>query len=492
MPNPFLSIVALVLPLAGLFFVWRRRSWKIWQRILASILVLIVTRMWLVNVMHMRLELDGSGIMPMVRWGTNEENYSKLEKSREEMKPLEASAPIVAKAAPAAPVEAAKPAYTAYWADFRGPGRAGVYDQMPILTVWPATGLKQLWRQPIGGGYASFAIANGRAFTIEQRRKKEAVVAYDMANGRELWAHSYDANFQEAMGGDGPRATPVWNAGLVYSLGATGELRCLDAATGSVRWSKNILADNSAQNIQWGMANSPLIVDDMVIVMPGGTNGKSIVAYNKLNGARVWSSLDDKATYTSPMLVTLGGKRQILAVTASRAVGLEPASGALLWEFPWKTEYDINSALPVVVDESHFLISAGYGHGAALVEVAPTGAKAVWQNTKMKNKFNHSVLYNGYLYGFDESILACIDVKTGDLKWKGGRYGYGQLLLAGGYLVITSEQGDVALVKATPEGHQEVAKFTAIEGKTWNSPAISDGYLLVRNTSEMACYRIGK
>lgn len=459
----------------------RRRSWKIWYRILGAILVLIVTRFFLVHVMHMRIELDGSGIMPMVRWGTKEEQYSKLEQSREAPKPIEAPAP-------AAP----KPNYSAYWTDFRGPGRAGVYDQMPILAEWPAAGLSLIWKQPIGGGYASFVIANGRAFTIEQRRTKEAVTAYDLAAGRELWAHTYDANFKESMGGDGPRATPVWHDGLLYSLGATGEFRCLDATTGNVRWSKNILEENGAQNIQWGMSNSPLIVDDKVIVTPGGTNGKSIVAYNRLTGDVIWKSLDDKQSYTSPMLATLSGTRQIIAVNAERIVGLFPETGALLWEFPWKTEYDINSALPVIVDESHFLISAGYGHGSALIKISSAGAEVVWQNTKMKNKFNHSVLHKGYLYGFDESILACIDVKTGDLKWKGGRYGFGQLLLAGDNLVITTENGEVVLVRASPEGHHELAKFAAIEGKTWNSPAISDGFLLVRNTAEMACYRIGK
>ena len=474
-----LSIVAILFLLAGLFLIWRRRSWSIWLRILGSLLILLMTRMWLVHVMHMRLEVDGSGMMPMVGWGTPDAHYAELEKSREERK-VTASA------------ETPQPMYSAYWTDFRGPGRTGVYSQMPILVEWPAAGLKQIWKQPIGGGYASFVIANGRAFTIEQRRTKEAVVAYDMRNGRELWAHSYDANFQESMGGDGPRATPVWHEGLIYSLGATGEFRCLDAATGSVRWSKNILEDNSAQNIQWGMSNSPLIVDDKVIVTPGGTYGKSIAAYNRLTGDALWKSLDDRQSYTSPIFTTLNGKRQIIAVNAPRVVGLDPENGALLWEFPWQTDHDINSAIPVVVDDSHFVISAGYGHGAALIEVSSTGAKIVWQNTKMKNKFNHSVLHDGHLYGMDESILACIDVKTGELKWKGGRYGYGQLLLASGHLVITSERGEVVLVKASPDGHHEVAKFAAIDGKTWNSPAISDGFLLVRNTSEMACYRIGK
>ncbi len=484
----FLLIATLVVTLVLLFLLWRR-GWKVIYRILGTLLILFVTRTWLVHGMHMRLELDGSGMMPMVKWGTKEAHFEELEKSRV----APPAAPVVeAPVAAAAPVEAPKPKLSTYWTDFRGPGKAGVYSQMPIITDWPAAGLKQLWKQPIGGGYASFVIAEGRAITIEQRRAKEAVVAYDLLTGRELWVHAYDANFQEAMGGDGPRATPVWYEGLVYSQGAAGDLLVLDAATGALKWSKNILEDNAAHNLQWGMSNTPLIVDDKVIVTPGGAGGKSIVAYNRLTGAAAWRVLDDKAAYTSPMLVTLAGKRQILAVTGTRVVGLEPETGAMQWEFPWKTEYDVNSALPLIVDDTHFFISAGYGHGAALVEVSANAAKSVWQNTKMKNKFNHSVLYNGYIYGFDDSILACINAKTGDLKWKGGRYGFGQLLLAGGYLVVISEKGELVLIKASPDGLQEVSKFAAIDGKTWNSPAISDGYLLVRNTTEMACYRIGK
>jgi len=471
--------------LIGVVLILLQRRHKIWLRLLAAIVFVVVTRLALVHAFHLRLEMDGSGMLPLVRWGTKEAHFEELEKSRQE----DVKVPEVAVAKAETPVEEAKPKTVNYWTDFRGPDRAGVYAEQPILASWP---LKQLWKRPIGGGYASFVVADGLAFTIEQRRANEAVVAYSLSTGREKWVHSYPASFQEAMGGDGPRATPVWNEGLLYSQGATGELRVLDAATGKLKWSKNILQDNGADNLQWGMANSPLIVDDKVIVTPGGKNGKSLVAYNRLTGADVWKVLDDKQSYTSPMLTTLNGKRQILAVTGSRAVGLDPATGGLLWEFPWKTEYDINSALPLIVDESHFYISAGYGHGAALVEVSGSGAKAVWQNTKMKNKFNHAVLYNGFVYGFDESILACIDVKTGDLKWKGGRYGYGQLLLAQGNLVVITEQGELVLVKATPEGHQELAKFQAIEGKTWNSPAIAGGILLVRNTAEMAAFTTGK
>jgi outer membrane protein assembly factor BamB len=177
-------------------------------------------------------------------------------------------------------------------------------------------------------------------------------------------------------------------------------------------------------------------------------------------------------------------------------MGLEVATGALLWDFPWSTQFDINSAQPIVTAPNRFFISAGYGHGAALVEVTASGgkwnARPVWQNTRMKNKFNSSVLLDGHVYGLDEGILACINAETGELKWKGGRYGYGQLVLAGKHLVIATERGEVVLVAARPDKHEELASFSAIEGKTWNYPVISEGYLLVRNTTEMACFRIGR
>jgi outer membrane protein assembly factor BamB len=354
--------------------------------------------------------------------------------------------------------------------------------------------LPLLWRQPIGGGYASFVIAGGRAFTIEQRRHQEVATAYDMATGRELWANGWAAEFQESMGGDGPRATPTWNEGRVYALGAEGELRCLDAASGKRIWSINILTDNRAQNLTWGMAAAPLIVDDKVIVAPGGPSGQSVVAYNKLTGEPVWKSLDDKQSYTSPMLVTIAGKRQILTASAKRVMGLTVENGSVLWDYPWTTEYDINSAQPIVISGNRVFISAGYDHGSAMLEIAPVGdkfqAKELWSNKRMKNKFSGSVLFENNIYGLDEAILACVNADTGELKWKGGRYGYGQVLLAGGNLIVTTETGDVVLVKATPERHQELARFSAVSGKTWNNPAISDGKLLVRNTTEMACFRI--
>jgi outer membrane protein assembly factor BamB len=243
------------------------------------------------------------------------------------------------------------------------------------------------------------------------------------------------------------------------------------------------------------MSGSPLIVDNMVVVTPGGAQGKSIVAYDRFTGAPVWRSLNDRVAYTSPILATLAGRRQIVWISAQRAVGLAPENGELLWEYAFPAQNDMNCSQPVIVDESNVLLSSSQGPGAVLLEISKSGpayaARPVWQNNRMKNKFNSSVLYQGYLYGFDEAILACIDAKTGELKWKGGRYGYGQLLLAGGYLVVTTEQGDVVLVRATPDGHQELARFSALQGRTWNIPAIDNGLLLVRNSTEMACFRLG-
>ena len=501
-----LLVSSLFLPPLGLALLWLRSGLGAGKKLVGSLVVTALGVFYLVWLFGLRAEMDGSGILPILSFHKPESHYAELERSRSQQPAAapEPAPPATAAAAaePASPLSrtpAERPVLTVtpYWTDFRGPHRDGRYEEAPILTQWPSKGLIRLWRQPIGGGYASFVVAEGRAFTIEQRRRQEVVAAYDVETGRELWAHGWDGDFQEPMGGDGPRATPTWHQGRLYALGAMGEFRCFDAANGKRLWSHNILEDNQAQNLTWGMSASPLIVDQKVIVLPGGSAGKSVVAYHKVTGEPVWKAQDDKQAYTSPMLVTLAGRRQLLVVSALRAMGLAVEDGALLWDFPWVTEYDVNSAQPIVLGENRFLISAGYGHGAALVEVRRTGAgsgfaaRPVWSNTRMKNKFSSSVLHDGHIYGMDEAILACLEVETGNLKWKGGRYGYGQLLLAGGHLVVLTESGEVALVKATPERHQEVASFSAIEGKTWNPPAIAGGRLLVRNTTEMACFRIG-
>jgi outer membrane protein assembly factor BamB len=379
-----------------------------------------------------------------------------------------------------------------YWTDFRGPQRDGVYRERPVVVDWPAGGLMPLWKQPAGAGYASFVVAGGRAFTIEQRGAREVVAAYDVLTGRELWTNAWDTEFRESMGGDGPRATPTWADGLVFALGAIGELRALDEATGRVVWRTNILTDSRASNINWGMAGAPLVVDDTLVVVPGGRNGQSVVAYDRRTGKRAWAALDDQAAYASPMLATLGGVRQIVLFTASRVLGLATDGSRVLWAHPWPGPNDINAAQPLVVSENRLFISSGYGVGGALLELTPSAdgftVREVWRNTRMKNRFASAVLHDGIIYGLDEAILAAVDAATGELVWKGGRYGYGQLILASDHLIVLTEDGDLALVRATRERFNEVARFPVLEGKTWNVPALTGGYLLVRNLAEMAAF----
>lgn len=481
--------------------------------LIALAIVLVAAGLYLF--VGIRLSRDGSGIWP--RFFSSEANYDALEADRarsraQRMPPPSAidtasqpdAAPSAAPGSPkrdtatTAPVEPtdARPRAQAQepGPDFRGPNGDGRYDETPIRTNWPGAGLPLVWKQPIGLGYASFVVAEGRAFTIEQRRHQEVASAYDVESGRELWTHGWEGEFTEVMGGDGPRATPAYHEGRVYALGALGELRCLEAHTGSLVWRRNILEDNGAANLDWGMAASPLVVDDKVIVLPGGPDGKSVAAYNRLTGAPVWTSLDDQQAYTSPMLVTLAGVRQILVVSATRAMGLTVDEGRLLWEYPWVTQQGINVAQPLLLGNDRVFMSAGYGHGAAVFEVTRNdnrwSTRAVWQNTRMKNKFSSSVLYRGYIFGLDEAILACLDAETGELKWKGGRYGYGQILLAGDHVIVLAEDGDLALVRATPERYDELARSSAISGKTWNYPVIVNGRLLVRNLREMAAFDI--
>lgn len=378
----------------------------------------------------------------------------------------------------------------ASWPGYRGAERDGVYRE-PIRTTWD--GLTPMWKKPAGGGRASFAVAGGKAFTIEQRKNQEVVAAYDVMTGRELWTNAWNERFSQWMGGgEGPRATPAWADGHVFALGARGELRCLDAATGHMVWRTNILKDAGADNLRWGMAGSPLIAGDAVIVQPGGKAGRSVAAYDRQTGKVLWTSLDDQTAYVSPMQVTLLGVPQFLVVTATRLVGLSVDKRAVLWEFPWTTDHDANAAQPIVIDGTRVFYSSGYGTGAVVIELTKAGdrftTREVWRNVRMKNRQSSSVFSNGFIYGLDDGILACLDAATGELKWKGGRYGHGQLLLAGNHLVIMTEEGELVLVAASPDSLREVARRPALSDETWNVPAFADGILLVRNTKEMAAF----
>lgn len=390
------------------------------------------------------------------------------------------------------------------WPAFRGPNRDDVVTGESLRSDWDTRPPKQLWKHPIGSGWGAFAVIGRRAWTLEQRGENELCVCYDIETGRELWTHANAVRFSSPQGGVGPCSTPTVHDGKVFTQGATGILNCLDAATGQRVWTRNTLEDSGSPNLEWGQCGSPLIVDDLVIVNPGNNNETSrvnqtsVIAYRCDNGERSWAAEGRQGSYSSPQLATLSGVRQVLIFDGPGIVALNPKTGKRLWHVDWVNTPEVNAAQPLVVDEKSVLIGSGYGKGAVLLGLQPepedkfgttllTVAER-WQSKQFKLKFNGAVRYGDYVYGLDEGMLSCLNVRNGKRLWKQGRYGYGQLLLVDDKLLILSEEGDIVLVPATSEPPRELARLHAIDGKTWNHPVLSRGRLLVRNSDEAACF----
>lgn len=378
--------------------------------------------------------------------------------------------------------------------DYRGFKRDGIVPGPALLNEWQARQPKVVWRQPVGGGYAAFVIVGPLLVTIEQRRDKEAVVAYEAATGVERWVYDYPALFSEPLGGDGPRATPTIRDGRVFALGATGVLSCLDLADGKLVWSKNILEVNQAGNLAWGMSGSPLVYDGLILVNPGTQKGqdasRAILAFDAHTGELLFRGGKAMASYASPMLANLGGTRQVLIFDAEGLAGYDVATGQELWRTPWKSDHDVNAAQPIVLEHDRILISSA--NGCALLHVHETDrewkADTKWKTRSLCSHYANPIQHKDYAYGLDGGIMACVDLKTGKRVWKGGRYGHGQMLLSGDMLVVLSEKGELVLVEATPEAHRELGLIQAIDGKTWNNPALRNGRIFVRNHLEMAAY----
>ena len=376
---------------------------------------------------------------------------------------------------------------------FLGPTRTGIIPDVHLARDWAAHPPKLIWRIPVGAGWSGFAIDRGLAITQEQRGGKESVVAYDLLTGKPLWSHGDTVRYDSVIAGDGPRATPTIAGAYVATLGSTGLLNVLDFRTGRRLWSKNIATDNQAATPEWGRSGSPLILDGKVIVSAGGGDGKSLVAYDVRTGTRVWSGGSDDAGYAAPIVLRLLGRPQVVILNRVTLAGHDPATGALLWSQPWVPQPNV--AMPIRIADDLVLGSTGYGIGSKLVKLTagPDGAITpafVWETPRLKAKFTNPVLHDGFVYGLDDGVLVCMDVKTGERRWRAGRYGHGQTLLVGDLLLVTTEDGEIVLVEPTPEAHREIARFTVFDGKTWNPPAIAGKYLVVRSDKEAALYEM--
>jgi outer membrane protein assembly factor BamB len=378
---------------------------------------------------------------------------------------------------------------------FLGPHRNGTVQGIKLARDWSAHPPRLLWRHPIGAGWSAFAVVGNVAITQEQHGEQEMVVCYGLKSGDIKWSHSDETRFEEIPAGIGPRATPTIVQNRVYTLGATGILNCLDLATGERVWSVNIVADNNARVHDWGMSGSPLVINDGVVVSAGGQNGRSLVAYHTETGERIWSGGTAQAGNSSPLITTLAGVRQILIFNYGNVAAHHPLTGQILWEYPWSTNTE-HVAQPVPLSGDRVFVSSGYGIGCKLLQIQRDAhdnwhVSLIWETPRLKAKFTNVVYRDGYMYGLDDGVLVCLDIEDGQRKWKRGRYGHGQIILVDDLLLVQAESGDVVLVEANPNSAgEEVARFPALEGRTWNNPALAGAYLLVRNDREVACYEL--
>jgi outer membrane protein assembly factor BamB len=404
--------------------------------------------------------------------------------------PAVAEAEETALAAPA-PVSPA-PAHAAEWPGFRGPERNGVVRGVRIDSDWSGSPPVELWRRAIGPGWSSFSVDGDLLYTQEQRGDDEIVACYRVSTGQPVWRHRDAARFYESNGGPGPRGTPALKDGRVYALGATGILNALDARTGAVVWSRDAAAHTKVEVPPWGFSSSPLVIDDVVIVATAGT----LAGYDAATGAPRWIGPAHVFSYSSPHLVTIEGVAQVLLLSPPGVVSVNPSDGTLLWEHTWEGGAIVQ---PAVTADGDVLISnmaATGGSGLRRLNVTRNAegwtAQERWTSNGLKPYFNDYVVHNGHAFGFDGSILSSVDLTDGVRKWKGGRYGAGQLILLADQdlLLVLAEEGGLALVSATPDKFTEIARAPAIEGKTWNHPVLVGDVLLVRNGEEMAAFRL--
>jgi outer membrane protein assembly factor BamB len=415
------------------------------------------------------------------------------EKSAEPIAP----APAPAKTPEKPPAVAADPIpekRTAEWPGFRGPQRDGIVRGVQIEIDWSRTPPVELWRKPIGPGWSSFAVDGVFIYTQEQRGDDEVVSCYRLSTGEPVWRHRDAIRFWESNAGAGPRGTPTVHNGRVYTMGATGVLNALDAGSGAKLWSRNAATDTGKTVPDWGIASSPVVTDDLVIVAVAG----QLVAYDVRTGSPRWLGQPGGGGYSSPHLATIAGVPQILLLRGARTISVAPADGTLLWEHS-SGQPVVSIVQPALAADGDVLIAAGDAMGGMgirriAVKHGPGGwsVEERWTSRGLKPYFNDFVVHEGHAFGFDGSILASIDLENGERKWKGGRYGHGQLVVLPDQdlLLVLSEEGELALVAAAPDKFTEVSRFKAIEGKTWNHPVLVGDVLLVRNGEEMAAFRL--
>ena len=376
------------------------------------------------------------------------------------------------------------------WPQWLGPDRTGISTETGFLKTWPKNGPEVLWQKNLGVGFSGISVADGRVFTMFAKGDDEFVVCLNEESGEEIWRFRTGGMYEEWQGGDGPRSQPTVDGDRVYVLGAEGRLYALNAGNGEAIWSVNLVDGLGGRLPRFGFSTSPLVEGDF-LYLEAATRGGTFLALRRDDGKVAWASQNDVASYSSPIAVDLAGARQVIYFSGDALVGLSPADGSLYWRYPWKTSYDLNIATPIFVPPDRIFISSGYDHGAALLRIQAGGGgfsvTRVWESRRMKNHFGTSVLVGDYLYGFDNAILKCIEAQTGKEQWKHRGYGKGALMFADGHLLLLSDDGRLALARATPDGFEEKAGAQVLSGRSWTMPTLANGRVFVRDMRKIVC-----
>lgn len=383
-------------------------------------------------------------------------------------------------------------AFAADWPQWYGPARDGRSAETGIVEGW-LKGPKELWRTAIGPGYASVAVAEGVVYAMTSKDAEEQVAAFDAVTGAERWRSRVGPFYEDGMGYDGPRATPTVAGDRIIAMGGYGGVVAVNRATGERLWAVDTVKTLGGVMPQWGFSGSPLVSGDKVYVATGGQAENGLVALKLSDGTAAWKSGSFGAGYSSPVRGTVAGKDQLVFFTGLGAVGADPETGKVHFTYPWKTNYEVNAATPLLVGSRRIFVASAYGVGGAMLEVADDGkVSELWRTRKMKNKTSTSVLHEGHLYGFNESTLTCLDAATGEERWAAEGYGRGSVILAEGHLVVVSEQCAISLVKATPKGHEPVGKSlqTLTTAPCWTAPALAAGVLYARDGKDLVAIEI--
>lgn len=362
------------------------------------------------------------------------------------------------------------------WPRWRGPALNGISTETGWRSNWGATPPKELWRASIGIGFASFSVAEGRAYTAGNKSDQDTVFCFDAESGKEIWKHTYPHPLDPKYYEGGPSATPTVDAGRVYHLSKRGHLMCLDAAKGTVVWTKDLAKELGAKVPEWGFASSPLVEGDRLILNVGAAG----TAVEKATGKVLWTSGKEAAGYATAVPFTSSGERLVALLCARELAAVRPSDGKTVWSHTWKTSYDVNAADPVI-DGNKFLISSGYNRGAGLVRVDSNKPTLVWENKNMRNHFNSCVLKDGFLYGVDEDQLRCVAFDTGEVKWTHKEFGKGSLMMADGKLIGLSEKGELIVAEPAPAEFKVISRAQILGGKCWTTPVLANGRLYARN-----------